>query len=609
MKLRIKKPATELPLRVILRITKRSLARAWKASPLGVSMFVGATLTQIASSLLQLYFNAHVINALVSYIAHHTANSHEVIFFFVAAVIMQAISTLSWRLINYGSRRIYINWQYRITPEFYRKVATFSEQTVNNKEMRTMLTKVQESLIYRPQNFTDNVLYLFQSSVRMVTSAIVIATFAPILLPLVLLSFLPSLVVQRRQSALSWNIWGVKGDEKYVYSQLSHNIFGTPRALYEVHIFNLRSYMVNKIREVQQKFAQEQQRAQNRFVWPSIGAAFVEMATTAGIDLWLISRVLARNGFGIGDYNFYSGNIDNFVNAGNLMLSQLTRLLDDGLYMADYYKLLDLPESLPMAEKPIVLSKKHTPSIEFKNVSFRYPNTDKNVFTNLSLTIDPGEKVALVGENGAGKTTLIKLLMRFYDVTEGEILIGGHNIKNIDLESWYYHVGALFQEFNRYPFDVAENIYVGRAEDKPSKVRRNKAATDAGLTNMIKKLPHNYNTVLNPTFKKGVEPSGGQWQRVALARAFYRNAHILILDEPTAAVDAKAEFEIFKHIGETYKDKTSLIVSHRFSTVRTADRIIVLEHGKIAEKGNHQELMQQAGLYHEMFTKQAQGYL
>jgi ATP-binding cassette subfamily B protein len=235
-------------------------------------------------------------------------------------------------------------------------------------------------------------------------------------------------------------------------------------------------------------------------------------------------------------------------------------------------------------------------------------NTERFVLKNFNVAIKSGEKIALVGENGAGKSTLIKLLLRFYDVSEGEILINGVNLKDIDLDKWHKEIGALFQDFIKYQFTFKENVYFGDLS-RPKKVKFLKQAiAQSGADSYINTLPRGKNQILGKMFEGGIDLSGGQWQKLALARAFYRNAPILILDEPTSAIDAKAEYEIFQRVQSLQKDKTVIIISHRFSTVRNADRILVLEGGKIIEKGQHHQLMMNKGLYEELFTIQAQGY-
>jgi len=230
------------------------------------------------------------------------------------------------------------------------------------------------------------------------------------------------------------------------------------------------------------------------------------------------------------------------------------------------------------------------------------------ILWDVTVAIPTGTLVAVIGPNGAGKTTIIKLLLRFYDVTEGEILINGVNIKEIDLAKWHGMIGALFQDFIKYQFTFKENVYFGDLS-KPKKVKFLKEAIfKSGADRYIKSLPGGKNQVLGKMFSGGIDLSGGQWQKLALARAFYRNAPFLILDEPTSAIDAKAEYEIFQKVQNLQKDKTVIIISHRFSTVRNADRILVLDGGKIIEEGNHKDLMGKKGLYEELFTLQAQGY-
>ena len=221
--------------------------------------------------------------------------------------------------------------------------------------------------------------------------------------------------------------------------------------------------------------------------------------------------------------------------------------------------------------------------------------------------IEPKENIAVVGHNGAGKTTIVKLLCRFYDVDSGEILINGTNIKDVRPSDWYRFLGTLFQEFMHYDFTVEENIMLGNPEVRDQELMK-KAAEQSGAKDFIEKLPKKYNQVLGRQFEGGMELSQGQWQKIAIARAFYENAPILILDEPTSAIDSEAEYEIFKNLHTHYKNKTLFLISHRFSTVRNADKIVVLEKGQVVDEGTHDELLERGGLYAGMFRKQAQGY-
>jgi ATP-binding cassette subfamily B protein len=282
-------------------------------------------------------------------------------------------------------------------------------------------------------------------------------------------------------------------------------------------------------------------------------------------------------------------------------------MYENNLYVNHYFDVLSLPKIVKEPKNPVKLSSNILPKIEFKNVSFSYPGTDNPVLKNLTFSIESNENVAIVGPNGAGKTTIVKLLCRFYDVTGGEILVNGVNIKNIKLSNWYKFLGTLFQEFMHYNFTVKENIILGRPDFYDRKLMVD-AAEKSGASEFIKKLPKKYNQILGRQFEGGAELSQGQWQKLAIARAFYESAPILILDEPTSAIDAEAEYDIFNNLLKFYKDKTLFLISHRFSTVRNADKIIVLKEGEIVEIGSHQELLSNNKLYARMFKKQAIGY-
>ena len=269
---------------------------------------------------------------------------------------------------------------------------------------------------------------------------------------------------------------------------------------------------------------------------------------------------------------------------------------------------MDLPRKI-IPGKERILSKSGPPSIQFKNLTFKYPGRDEVVIDNLNLKINPGEHLAIVGENGAGKTTLINLLMRFYDPSNGDILVDEVPLKNIDLDDWYKRVGVLFQEFNSYHFDAKTNIGVGDIERIKDMKGIIEAAKKSGANGFISEYKNKYDQILNRAFDDGIRPSWGEWQKIALARVFFKDAPVLILDEPTSAIDPKSEFEIFTKLFEFTKGKTVIIISHRFSTVRNAQRILVLNEGKVVEEGDHASLMRvKNGRYKKAFELQSLGY-
>jgi ATP-binding cassette subfamily B protein len=244
----------------------------------------------------------------------------------------------------------------------------------------------------------------------------------------------------------------------------------------------------------------------------------------------------------------------------------------------------------------------------FEDAGFRYPGAERWAVRHLSFTLRAGEVLALVGENGAGKTTLVKLLARLYDPDEGRILLDGHDLREYDLDALRANIGVIFQDFVRYHLTAAENIAVGRIEARDDRARIVTAAARSLADEVIRKLPEGYDQIIGKRFKKGVDLSGGEWQKVAIARAYMRDAQLLILDEPTAALDARSEFEVFQRFKELSEGKTAVLISHRFSSVRMADRILVLAEGQVEAMGTHEELLAQRGRYAELFELQAAGY-
>jgi ATP-binding cassette subfamily B protein len=285
----------------------------------------------------------------------------------------------------------------------------------------------------------------------------------------------------------------------------------------------------------------------------------------------------------------------------------LNQLFEAGLFMENLFGFLDLTPQMDSGSgrkvpRPI------QQGIEFRNVSFRYPDRDDWALRELNLTIRSGEKIALVGANGAGKTTLIKLLTRLYDPTEGQILLDGVDLRDYDLEDLRLSIGVIFQDFVRYQVSARENIGFGQIKDLADEPRILAAAERGGADEVVERLPQGYDTLLGRWFEKGAELSGGQWQKIALGRAFMRDSEVLVLDEPTAALDAEREYEIFQRFRDLTAGRIALLISHRFSTVRMADRIVVIEGGRLTELGTHAELLELGGTYARLFNLQAEGY-
>jgi ATP-binding cassette subfamily B protein len=290
------------------------------------------------------------------------------------------------------------------------------------------------------------------------------------------------------------------------------------------------------------------------------------------------------------------------------IFSTIAGIGDQALFLTDLLAFFEMKPTIRSKPNALPAPRPITHGIEFRNVSFSYPGNSRRVLDSINFHLHPGERMALIGENGQGKTTIVKLITRLYDPTEGQILLDGIDLREYDLEDLHREIGVIFQDFMRYEMTALENIAVGRVEEIGNLELLKSAAGKSMADQTIARLPLGYDQMLGRRFEQGVDLSGGEWQKVALARAYLRDAQLLILDEPTAALDARSEFEVFHRFAELTLGKMALFISHRFSTVRSADRILVLANGRIAEEGTHDQLSRLGGRYAEMFEMQASSY-
>lgn len=325
---------------------------------------------------------------------------------------------------------------------------------------------------------------------------------------------------------------------------------------------------------------------------------------------WFIASMALKKQIQVGDYALYTGALNSIAVGVAALVSSTAAIYEGTLFIDNLISFMKQEKKIVAAETPPLLPERHTGHIvEFKNVSFQYPQTKHYVLKNINLKFEAGETIVLVGLNGAGKTTLIKLLTRLYDPTEGEILLDGKDLRRYDVQALYHLFGIVFQDFGKYAVTVKENILFGNIQQTPDIARVEEAARQSDSLSYIRKLPQGFDTPLMRYFEEvGLELSIGQWQKLAIARAFYGDSDILVLDEPTASLDALAEQEIYNQFDRLRKGKTTIFVSHRLSSAVGADRIVVLENGSVIEEGSHRQLMQQQGKYYQMFSAQAERY-
>lgn len=375
----------------------------------------------------------------------------------------------------------------------------------------------------------------------------------------------------------------------------------------EVKLFGLSDFLIERFQNLSQLYYQENRKLSiERAVWGSLLLAIGTLGYFGAYGI-IINQTI-KGIISIGSLTFLAGSFRQLRGLLEGILGRFNSISQGALYLNDLFEFYKIKPNITSPANPKPFPKVIQEGFRFENVGFKYPNSDKWANRHLNFTLKVGEKLALVGENGAGKTTLVKLLGRLYDPDEGQILLDGHDLKTYDLAELREHIGVIFQDFQRFQFTAGDNIAVGDIDSRENLSELQRAAQQSLADTVINKLPMTYQQPLGRRFAKGVELSGGEWQKVALARAYLREADVLILDEPTAALDARAEYEVFKRFAELTKGKTAVLISHRFSTVRMADRILVLDKGQILEIGTHEELLAQGGRYQELFNLQAEGY-
>jgi len=375
----------------------------------------------------------------------------------------------------------------------------------------------------------------------------------------------------------------------------------------EVKIFDLSRFLIDRFRQLSNKFYNDHRKLSvKRSVWGTLFAILGSLGYY-GAYVFIISSTIAGQ-LSIGDLTFLAASFRQLRSLLESILSRFTSVSQGSIYLKDFFDFFDIKPKITLSSNARPFPKPIQAGFTFENVGFRYANSERWANRHLNFTLPAGEKLALVGENGAGKTTLVKLLARLYDPTEGRILLDGYDLREYDLAALRQQVGVIFQDYLRYQMTVAQNIAVGNIAEKDNKDLIMDSAKQSLADALVQKLPNKYDQALGKRFNQGVELSGGEWQKIALARAYMKDAQLLILDEPTAALDARAEYEVFQRFSELTKGKTAVLISHRFSTVRMADRILVLDKGELLEEGSHEDLLHANGRYAELFHLQAMGY-
>jgi ATP-binding cassette subfamily B protein len=445
-----------------------------------------------------------------------------------------------------------------------------------------------------------------QDMVTVASFAAGLIVYAPWLIVLLFLALVPAFLGEAHFNAQSYSLDFVRTPERRELDYVRQTAASVETAK-EVKIFGLHSFLIDRyVRLATDFYAANRVLALRRASW---GGLFTAMGTV-GYYLayaYIVLRTLGGE-FSIGDLTFLAGSFRRLRTLLEGLLTSFSSTAGQALYLDDLFAFFEVKPEILSPENPRPFPHPIRQGFVFDDVGFIYPGAERWAVRHLSFTLHAGEVVALVGENGAGKTTLVKLLTRLYDPDEGRILLDGHDLREYDLEALRGNMGVIFQDFVRYNLSASDNIAVGRIAYRDDHERIAQAASRSQADGVIAKLPGQYEQMIGKRFKNGVELSGGEWQKIAIARAYMREAEVLILDEPTAALDARSEFEVFRRFKELSEGKTAILISHRFSSVRMADRILVLADGKVEAAGTHEELVAQAGRYAELFELQAAGY-
>ncbi len=493
-----------------------------------------------------------------------------------------------------------------INSQIIRKALELDLSHFENAEYYDKLQNARREADWRSLKIVDGGFYLVQNVLTLLSFGALLLRFSPWLALLLFAATIPAFIAQSQYAELSFRVLSWRAPEARKLQYLEY-LLTDYDSVKEVKLFNLGEPLLGRYADLFWKFLREDQAIAAKRSWASLGWGLLATLSYYGAYAWIVWRAV-DGGITLGDMTLYLTVSRSSQNMFEAVFYGLSELYENGLFMSNLFAFLALEPKMPTAAQPLPAPKAFATGIEFRNVSFKYEGHEEWTLRHVSLTIKPGEKIALVGRNGAGKTTLIKLLTRLYDPTEGCILLDGVDLRDYDLRDLRRRIGVIFQDFVRYHLTAKENVGFGQIEALDDQPRILRAAEKSGAHPVIQEMPEGYETVLGRWFSRGRDLSGGEWQKIALARAFMRDCEVLVLDEPTAALDAENELRVFQQFRELTADKTAVLISHRFSTVRMADRIFVIEQGQITEQGAHAELLAQGGTYARLFTLQAESY-
>ena len=579
----------------------------WETSPWLTFLNGFLRITQSVLPLGVLYTGKLIIDQVILLSRHGNENlSHNFLWRLVALEFgLTILMTALGRIINLVDNLLSELLTYRTSIKLMTHAATLDLDQFEDSDFYDKLERARQQT-----NGSAALLSLVFSQVQdFITIAFLAAgliVFNPWLIFVLLISIIPNFLGEAYFNAKNYILIRSQTHGRREMEYINF-IGSSDESAKEVRLFDLSEFFINRYRKISRSFYKATRGLE---IKRSVLGTILSFPGSIGFYIafvFVIKGVLS-GAITIGGLTFLIGSIRQLGMLSQNVMKRVSLVAKGALHLRDFFDFFKIMPRIAPAKNPRSFPKPIQQGFVFENVGFKYLNSSKWANRHLNFTLHAGEKLALVGENGAGKTTLVKLLVRLYEPTEGRILLDGHDLREYDLGELRSEIGIIFQDYLRYQMTTSENIAMGNIKEKDNKELIKNAATQSLANLIIEKFPDKYDQMLGRRFNKGVELSGGEWQKIALARAYMRNSQLMILDEPTAALDARAEFEVFERFAELTKDKSAMLISHRFSTVRMANRILVLEKGQLLEIGSHEELLKKGGRYSELFLLQAKGY-
>jgi ATP-binding cassette subfamily B protein len=523
-----------------------------------------------------------------------------------AEVALALLSGILSRTIDYTDQLLANRYTYHVSVQVMQQAAQLDLTTYENPVFYDRLERARAQATDRLA-MIQQMGRLFQYTVLTVIWSGVLIYRSPYMILLLIAGVLPSFFGETHFAFLGYakNFRQTPAKRQMDYLR---QVGGSKEAAKELKLFNLSDYLTNRFKALSKNIYDEDTAlSQKKLTWGGLLSLISTLGYYGAYVFAIYEAVMGRYPT-IGVFSLITVAIQQSQSNFQQAFSTASGIADQALFLTDLIAFFDMKATVQSKPNALPCPRPIQRGFEFRNVSFAYPGTERRVLKNFNFTLNPGERIALIGENGQGKTTVVKLITRLYDPTEGQILLDGVDLREYSLEDLHREMGVIFQDFMRYEMTARENIAVGRIDVPHTEEEIHDAAYKSLAEGVIAKMAEGYDQMLGRRFEGGVDLSGGEWQKIALARAYLRNAQLLILDEPTAALDAKSELEVFERFAELTEGKMALLISHRFSTVRMADRIVVLEGGQLVEEGTHPQLMALGGRYAGMFEMQAASY-